>query len=182
MKTTFKHHFTLMAAYNRRMNRQVFAASGLLSEDQLRQDCGAFFGSVFATLNHIMVGDLVWLRRFRNHPSRFNSLTATDEFPAFVSLDKIAYDDFSDLKSAREKLDGIIIKWIEAELNEPDFSHLLEYADTRGTAYRRNFAELLAHFFNHQTHHRGQVSTLLSQFGYDIGVTDFLADIPSKPI
>ncbi len=47
-------------------------------------------------------------------------------------------------------------------------------------AAARNFFSLVMHFFNHQAHHRGQVTTLLSQTGIDIGVTDLLALIPDE--
>ena len=180
MTINFKDHFVLMATYNKRLNNQVYTTANSLTAQLLKQDCGAFFGSVFATLNHILVADLLWLKRFGNHPSNFTAVTATDNFPAFQSLDQIAYIDYDELRVARKNLDEIIISWIKNEISESDFSESVEYNDTRGNAYRRNFAELLAHFFNHQTHHRGQVSTLLNQFGYDIGVTDFLIDIPSS--
>lgn len=180
MTNHFKNHYLLMASYNQRMNKQVYATADSLTAQQLKLDCGAFFGSVFATLNHILVADLLWLKRFTNHPSEFSCITAVDNFPAFQSLDQIAYTDYDELRTARKNLDEIIINWIENEISEADYSKSIEYTDTRGNAYRRNFAELVAHFFNHQTHHRGQVSTLLNQFGYDIGVTDFLIDIPSS--
>ena len=167
-----------MAGYNQRMNHQVYTAAGMLSQAQLKQNCGAYFGSVFNTLNHILVGDLLWLTRFRNHPAAFKILASTDEFPAFISLDQIAYSEFDDLGSARKNLDKLIINWIENGIDEKDYLENIEYVDTQGNLYKRNFAELLSHFFNHQTHHRGQVSTLLKQFGHDIGVTDFLIDIP----
>ena len=179
MTIQFKDHFVLMAGYNQRLNCQVYAAADALTTAQLNQNCGAFFGSVSATLNHILVADLLWINRFCNHPSPFNSIKRTDNFPVFQSLDQIAYSDLNELNVARKNLDNIIINWIENDISESDFSQSIEYSDTRGNAYRRNFAELLAHFFNHQTHHRGQVSTLLNQFGHDIGVTDFLIDIPS---
>ena len=178
MNLNFKNHFTLMAGYNQRLNYQVYTAAGLLTQAQLKQDCGAFFGSVFATLNHVLVGDLLWLTRFRNHPSGFNCLKMTDKFPEFTSLNQIAYSEFDELCNARKKLDKIICSWIQSDISETDFSENIEYVDTKGNPYRRNFGELLAHFFNHQTHHRGQVTTLLAQFGHDNGVTDFLIDIP----
>ncbi|MAC46924.1 MAG: hypothetical protein CMI12_08730 [Oceanospirillum sp.] len=56
----------------------------------------------------------------------------------------------------------------------------MSYSNTQGIVSQRNFAELVSHLFNHQTHHRGQVSTLLSQNGIDIGITDFLMEIPDK--
>ena len=167
-----------MAVYNQRLNKQVYSAAESLTSSQLKQDRGAFFSSVHATLNHILVGDLLWLSRFRHHSSAFESLNNMTDFPAFQSFDQIAYPEFDELSVARETLDKLIINWIENDISESDFSQTIQYTDTKGNPYQRNFGELLAHFFNHQTHHRGQVSTLLNQFGKDIGITDYLIDIP----
>jgi len=180
MDNSFKAHFVLMANYNTRMNQQVYQAAAKLPEDQLRQNMNAFFGSVLGTLNHIMIGDLLWLRRFQNHPSNFLELARIEDFPEFAGLDNVICEDFSALYQNRKNLDDIITTWINKDITAPDFSHFIEYTDTKGIKYKRNFAELLFHFFNHQTHHRGQLSTLLNQLGHDIGITDFLIDIPSE--
>ena len=74
-------------------------------------------------------------------------------------------------------LDAQIIRWVEA-ISENDLDETLEYTNMKGTATRKNFFALLMHFFNHQTHHRGQVSTLLSQNGVDFGDTDLVLLIP----
>jgi len=73
----------------------------------------------------------------------------------------------------------IISNWIE-ETNEGDFSASFEYKNSQGIESTKNFGEVVFHLFNHQTHHRGQVSTILSQYGYDIGVTDFIVDLPNE--
>ena len=64
------------------------------------------------------------------------------------------------------------------ELTEDDLGHILSYKNMKGVAARKSFAGLLVTFFNHQTHHRGQATTLLSQAGMDVGVTDFVALLP----
>ncbi|MCV6609435.1 MAG: hypothetical protein OIF55_01560 [Amphritea sp.] len=88
------------------------------------------------------------------------------------------YPDLASLQIARNTTDQAIERWLTSEVEEPDFARSLKYANTKGIISERNFGELVAHLFNHQTHHRGQASTLLSQAGTDIGVTDFLIDIP----
>ena len=180
MDTNFKNHFILMAGYNTRMNLQVYETASNLTETQLKQDVGAFFGSIFATLNHVFTGDLLWLERFQTHPTGFKSLVKLDQYPAFKSLDQIAYQNFEELVIKRKELDQLITDWVRNDISEQDFHQFIEYSDTRGTVYKRNFAELLFHFFNHQTHHRGQLSTMFSQFGHDVGITDFLIDIPGE--
>lgn len=138
---------------------------------------GAYFGSIAGSLNHILVGDLLWLSRFRNHSDRYQSLQLLDSYPKPVALDEILYNDMDKLKVARADLDDVIIGWA-AETTDSDFEKPLTYHSINGKAHRKNFGEVVAHFFNHQTHHRGQISTMLSQLGVDIGVTDFIVDVP----
>lgn len=87
-------------------------------------------------------------------------------------------DDLAALRGQREKLDAIISAWAP-QLTDADLAHTFEYRSTKGDLYRKHFGSVLAHFFNHQTHHRGQASTLLTQAGADIGVTDLLLWIPN---
>lgn len=175
---TKQAHFILMAAYNSRMNQQLFQATAQLPESELLEDRGAFFGSIIGTLNHILVGDLIWLARFATHSQRYQSLTGLQALPQPARLNDFIYPDLSSLQTARQTTDRIIERWLTTEVEEADFDRSLQYTNTQGILSERNFGELVAHLFNHQTHHRGQASTLLSQAGTEIGVTDFLIDIP----
>src|SRR5690554_1896142 len=96
-------HVRLMIAYNRRLNGQVYDAAAGLEPARLREDRGAFFGSMLGTLNHLMVADLVWLGRFRAGFPHFAALRALDEFPRPQRLDEILYEDFAALRAARER-------------------------------------------------------------------------------
>jgi uncharacterized damage-inducible protein DinB len=87
------------------------------------------------------------------------------------------FSTFDELLARRKMLDAAIRDWA-AELTEADLNHVLSYKNMQGVSARKSFAGLLVHFFNHQTHHRGQATTLLSQAGVDVGVTDFLALLP----
>lgn len=174
---TLLSHFQLMAGYNARMNTQTYNAASLLSAEVLNKDAGAFFGSVLGTLNHILVGDLIWLSRFALYSERYAALQAVGDFPLPLSLNHLVYTDFDVLRQARVSLDEIIERWC-MEITDADLCLDMVYKNTKGVESQRNFGELVSHLFNHQTHHRGQVSVLLSQEGYDIGVTDFLIDIP----
>ncbi len=176
---SLKNHFELLAAYNQWMNSKVYEAAGQLSATDLAKDRGAFFGSILGTLNHILVGDILWLKRFATHPSFLNSLREVADLQNPTSLDQILFDDLGRLSDQRIWLDRQIINWI-AELSEGDLDVLLSYHDIKGIPARKRYSSLVLHFFNHQTHHRGQVSTLLSQAGVDIGVTDLLALIPEE--
>ncbi|SIT01517.1 DinB family protein [Neptunomonas antarctica] len=173
-----KDHFRLMAAYNRRLNEQLYQAAASLPEAELERDVGAFFKSIMGSLNHIVVGDLLWLSRFATHAESYQSLARLETYPKPGSLDERLFDDFNACWAVRKELDEIIQEWLLSEILEVDFDRDLIYKNSKGVASSRNFAELLFHFFNHQTHHRGQISTLLYQQGIDVGVTDFLIDIP----
>ena len=83
-----------------------------------------------------------------------------------------------ELESARIKMDGVIKKF-SSELTSKVLSSSLSYNNTKGEPFSKNLGHLIQHFFNHQTHHRGQVSTLINQVGIDIGVTDLLIGIPN---
>jgi uncharacterized damage-inducible protein DinB len=177
---SFKEHFQLMAAYNRRMNEQIYQVSNKLEKEELQRDAGAFFGSVLGSLNHILVGDLLWLSRFGSHNNDYVTLIKLSEYPKPQKLSDILYSEFSELFKARKEIDILIQSWVKNETKETHFEQNLTYSNSKGIASSRNFGELVSHFFNHQTHHRGQISTLLYQFGYDVGITDFLIDIPDK--
>ncbi len=176
---SFKEHFELLAAYNQWMNSKVYEAAGHLGAKKLAEDRRAFFGSILGTLNHILVADTIWLKRFATHPSCLTSLSEVAYLPNPSSLDQILFADFAALSERRIWLDRQIISWV-SELSDADLDLVLSYHNTRGVAANKRFSSLVLHFFNHQTHHRGQVSTLLSQAGEDIGVTDLLAQIPEE--
>jgi len=172
-----------MAQYNLRLNTQVYAAASQLSAEDLAQDMGAFFKSILGTLNHIMVGDLFWLNRFAllhgvksTQYSAFK--TALEYFPKPNALNQILFKDFSELQEIRKQLDLVIQEWLTNDACHEDFKLNLTYHNSKGEGATRDFGELASHLFNHQTHHRGQVATLLSQKGIDVGGTDFLLDIP----
>jgi uncharacterized damage-inducible protein DinB len=171
-----------MADYNYRMNQQVYQTSAKLNKEELQKDMGAFFSSIIGSLNHILVGDLIWLTRFSDLSNDFNSLKKISEYPKPKKLDTILYAEFSELYNVRKEIDLIIQSWIKDDVHEKHFEIDLTYSNSKSVVSSRCFGELVSHFFNHQTHHRGQISTLLYQLGYDVGVTDFLIDIPDKHI
>lgn len=164
----------LLATYNQWMNRKVYAAAAKLTDDELRVDRQAFFGSIFGTLNHLTLGDTVWLKRFALHPVRYAALAPLSAIAAPSDLKQLAFADLGELTAQRRWLDQLIIDWVQT-LREPDLDHHLHYHNMRGAAASKPFGGLLVHFFNHQTHHRGQVTTLLTQAGQDVGDTDLLA-------
>ncbi len=167
---------SLMAQYNRWMNERMYEAAATLDAHALSADKGAFFGSILGTLNHIAVGDTIWLHRFSQHEAGFASLAELSGFPQPTSLSQSIASNLEELRDYRQSLDALIERWV-AELKPEHLSSSLTYGNMAGVRQSRNFGALVQHFFNHQTHHRGQASTLLFQAGVDIGVTDLLAVI-----
>jgi uncharacterized damage-inducible protein DinB len=169
----------LMAEYNRWMNERLYAATATLSEAHIQADRGAFFGSLFGTLNHIAVGDILWLNRFANHPEWVANQSYMVGFPLPQSLNQRLAATFPQLRELRQQLDQVIVNLV-SHVSDTSLRMTLHYTTTAGKAQAKPVGLLLQHFFNHQTHHRGQASTLLFQAGVDIGVTDLNAIIPSE--
>jgi uncharacterized damage-inducible protein DinB len=151
-----------MASYNVWMNTRLYAACAELSDDQRKRDLGAFFKSLHGTLNHLLLADRIWLSRFKRTPY------------TVASLDQELYADFAQLRAQRQETDDDINAWVNA-LSVHDFDGRLSYVSIVNPQPRTcPFWFAVVHFFNHQTHHRGQVTTLLKQSGSDPGVTDLL--------
>jgi len=169
----------LMSQYNQLMNQKIYSASDRLSETEIKRDRGAFFGSILGSLNHIYVADIIWLKRFATHPRPYLSLDQLPELSSYTELGQTVADNLSAMTEIRQKLDITIINWCQ-EIKPEDLETNLQYKNTKGNPYCKNFGQLIHHFFNHQTHHRGQISTLISQQGLELGVTDLLAIIPEQ--
>ena len=172
-------HFKLLATYNQWINAKMYDAAAHLSAEEQARNRGAFFGSILGTLNHIVVGDTIWLKRFATLSSSRASLHEVVDLPNPSSLNQILFEDLATLSEHRARLDSLTIRWV-GELSEGDLDVVLSYRTTKGVPVSKRFSSLILHFFNHQTHHRGQVSTLLSQAGQDVGVTDLLLMIPEE--
>ncbi len=172
-----KSQLLLMAEYNQLINQRMIKAAEQLSNDSLIKDKGAFFKSVIGTFNHIMVGDILWLKRFCTHPRNFVTLKPLETIDKPKKLTSILFKDFPAFSNEREKLDNIILAWCN-ELKEDDLNTPLQYVNYRGDAHRKRLADLMLHLFLHQTHHRGQITTLLSQENIDFGETDLPEIIP----
>jgi uncharacterized damage-inducible protein DinB len=150
----------LMASYNAVLNEKVYAAAERLSDEERKADRGAFFKSIHDTLDHLVWGDGAWLGRFSG-----------DTYPT-GPLGVRLYERWEDLRAARAHLDERILAWASgldaAWLETPMTwsSKLYGFTQTHPRWVQ------VTQMFNHQTHHRGQVTTLLAQAGIDVGVTD----------
>lgn len=166
-----RDELVVLARYNRWMNQRIYAVSASLPVAEIMRDRGAFFGSIFATLNHIMVADLLWLHRFARADESDHELDPIRAMIEPTKLDQTLHDSLAELAKQREVIDTTIQKWI-AHLAEQRLVASINYTNTSGVAFTRRLSFLLTHFFNHQTHHRGQTTTLLNQAGVAVGVTD----------
>jgi uncharacterized damage-inducible protein DinB len=157
-----KSRYTMFAAYNRWANERLYDVAAALSDYDYRADRGAFFKSVHGTLNHLLVGDRIWMRRF----------TGSGESPD--RLDAILYEDFTALRDARRAEDDRIGRYVDG-LDAAAFSGTLTYrtiSDPR--TIEQELAPALDHFFNHQTHHRGQAHCLLTAITGDAPSLDLI--------
>ena len=146
-------HYRMFADYNRWANRLVYAAAAGLSDAQYRENKGAFFGSLHATLNHILAADRIWMKRF----------TGTGEAP--TSLDTILFDELESLTEARRAEDNRIAAWISG-LSQSDLDGRFTFTPVSNPVpITQRIAPTLAHLFNHQTHHRGQCHMTLTALG-----------------
>lgn len=170
------HHDQIkaFAHYNRAFNARLFDLIATLDDRDRRRDLGAFFGSVHGTLNHILLADRIWLGRFAAAFPRLTALHGAALLTRFDSLRDELYADFDALRSARADTDGVIVAWAE-QMTDPLLAETMRYANSQGQTRSHPAWIAAAHLFNHQTHHRGQITTLLHQLGHDPGVTDFIA-------
>ncbi|MGZ8295335.1 MAG: DinB family protein [Telluria sp.] len=171
-------HIALLAEYNAWMNARLYASAEALPPAELMADKGAFFGSLYGTLSHIVLGDTIWLKRFASHPASHRALDPVRELPMPAGFDERS-GDFAALRERRAMLDAVILAWA-AELSQSDLDKVLTYNNLKGMPFSRRMDGLVLHFFNHQTHHRGQATTLLSQAGIDIGPTDLVLLVPEE--
>jgi uncharacterized damage-inducible protein DinB len=156
------------------MNLRLYAAAALLGEAALQADRGAFFGSLSATLQHIWQADVIWLKRFADHPARFAALDPVRAMPHPYTMQMPSHATFAGLQADRAFLDDVIEAFC-ADLHDVHFDEAIAYTNRAGDTFRKPFGALLLHCFNHQTHHRGQATTLLHQAGIDMGSTDLVS-------
>ncbi len=167
-------HYRGLARYNTWMNKKLYAVCRELPDEERKRDRGAFFKSLHGTLNHILLADRAWLGRFVQDPSASQSLDANGAPIAVRSLDQVLYADFDQLERERTRTDAAITAWAET-LTPETLAAPIAYRTSRGEPFEHPLWQAALHVFNHQTHHRGQATTLLAQLGKDVGVTDLAA-------
>lgn len=141
-----------MAAYNTWANARLYDAATALNDFERKRDVKAYFTSLHGTLNHLLTADRIWLKRL------------TGEGDAPDRLDAVLFDQFAELREAREVEDKRFMDFA-ATVTPEQLEETLEYVNTRGEAKALPMGVVLSHVFNHQTHHRGQATHILRQLG-----------------
>lgn len=156
-------NYRALARYNHRMNQQLLDACALLPAAERKRATGAPFGSMHGLWNHLLLTDRAWLARFNGEPVPFRA------------LDEEICADFEELRAQRDLTDAAIARWVET-LSAAKLAAPLRFTSLSNPTPRAVPLWVAAtHLFNHQTHHRGQLTALLEQAGGDCGVTDFAA-------
>jgi uncharacterized damage-inducible protein DinB len=151
-----------LARYNRWQNESLYAAADRLSDDERRRERGAFFGSIHGTFSHLLWGDGTWMNRFSDVPKP----------PVGIAGSTALYPDWDGLKRERVAMDKKIIRWsgnVDPVWLEGSYTW---FSNAAQREMSKPVWEIVTHFFNHQTHHRGQVHALLTQAGAKPGDTD----------
>jgi uncharacterized damage-inducible protein DinB len=157
-----KDHYTTFAGYNAWANDRLYDAAAQLSDDEYRADKGAFFKSMHGTLNHLLATDLIWMKRF------------TGEGEAPDRLDAILHERLVDLRAARDAEDRRIVAWI-GSLDEARLKGVIRYRRvSTPDEFVQPLMPALDHWFNHQTHHRGQAHVILTSFAKKAPELDLL--------
>jgi uncharacterized damage-inducible protein DinB len=162
-------HCRTMAQYNSWMNTAMYALCATLRDETRKAAPHASFRSIHSALNHILAVDLMLLSHF------------TRGTPTFLPRGDL-YRDFDALRQARRETDLALLSWsdgvAQSWLAEPTCSE----PETAGLPRRVTRGFWVAQLFQHQTHHRGQITGLLTQLGQDIGSNDlYRSVVPSRP-
>lgn len=158
----WSEHYRQLARYNRWQNRQHYALCARIDDAERKRDRGLFFRSIHGTLNHLLLTDRLWLGRFIDEPFHADS------------LGQELYADFETLDAERARTDRALLDYVGA-LDEATIDGTLSYFSLSSGSERHYPLRLcLTHLFNHQTHHRGQLTTAYSQLGLDVGTTDLI--------
>jgi len=170
-------NFRMMATYNKRMNEQLLNVCKQLSHEQLHKETNSFFSTIMCYWNHIIFGDLIMLSRLVKNKFVHIDPNILQQLPTAKTANDTFVNNLKELIKLREIVDDVYID-ITHQLTNDDYDLMVNYTTSEGVALEKNVAEFLQHVFNHQTHHRGQLTCILSQMGLDYGHTDLPILVP----
>ncbi len=166
-------HFAILARYNGQANRELFDLLAALPPEEFTADHKSYFHSLKGILNHLLTCDINWMRRFREVFGAASPLDHPRLEPAGHAWTIYKCDTLSELRRERETVDRLLSAFVE-RADYARFGERLRYSDSHGTAREYTFREVLDHVFNHQTHHRGQVSQILDELGVEHDYSNIL--------
>ncbi|MBW2441946.1 MAG: DinB family protein [Deltaproteobacteria bacterium] len=164
MAYDIKQSFLNLACYNERVNREMYAVLSVLTDKARKQDAGSWFGSIHGILNHIIICDVNWLKRYRALAPDSPVLNDPRLDPPNLSWEHDLHDDFAGLREDRAILDERIGAWLE-EFPATRYAEGFEYQDSVGNLRHATAGAAFEFLFLHQTHHRGQISQILDRMG-----------------
>ncbi len=171
MTTSTRNIFLDLARYGRRANNELFEALSKLTERARRRDTGSYFGSVSRLVNHILIADMFWLKRFRPLFPESRVLADQRLIPDDLAWEVDRGESFAELWEQRSYVDDGLIRWFE-ECPEDRYEKRFDYLDSGGSTRSAVAVEAFEFLFLHQMHHRGQVSQILDAFGLPNNVAD----------
>jgi len=161
----------MMALYNQRMNEQLMASCITLSNDILEKETHSFFPNIISYWNHILFGDLILLTRLASNEIAQLGIKDLENFPIPNDPNDIYQKNLPDIAVLRQQVDKVILRFCD-NLTDNDCDDVISYETTEGLAITKAVADVTQHIFNHQAHHRGQLTCVLSQFDVDYGCMD----------
>lgn len=160
-----------MSLYNQRINTQLIQCCQALPTSILKKETHSFFTNIVSYWNHLLFGDLILLKRLALNNVAQLSMDDFGDFPSPNSPNDIYYQDLLDIVDLRKRVDALIIRYCQ-NLSDKDCEQFISYTTTEGEQITKAVSDVTQHIFNHQTHHRGQLTCVLSQFGVDYGCMD----------
>ena len=161
-----KQTLAILSSYGKGVNNKVISILEGISEEKLQQDMKAFYKSILKTFIHMTMADINWFIRLKNlFPA--SALTRSELLQTTIDdLQDRVEKNYREIFSIRRAADELFVKFI-SELPEEDFKKVINYKDRMGNALSNKIGHILLHLFNHQTHHRGAISTMLDMQGID---------------
>ena len=160
----------LMARYNRWQNAELLKSMESMTDADLRADRSAFFGSIFATVNHLLWGDTLWISRFDGGGGPAETdITKTDTTDMTHTL--------TEWSTERFRTDARLVTCAKGVTHLDLTGDLKWYSGSVQSDVSKPRAMCIVQMFNHQTHHRGQVHAMLGAANAPMYTTD----IPFMP-
>jgi uncharacterized damage-inducible protein DinB len=155
-----KEIYGLLAEYNGNANRILLDVLEKAPPELITKEAGSWYGSILGLLNHILRSDLGYLARIRTSRPELKSLSAPAAAYDPATAPKQLYGNFADLARRRRQVDEVFHA-LGAELTDDILVGEVRSTNPKGESESFALWEVLSQLFNHQTHHRGQVSQIL---------------------